>query len=134
MLAPNKLVRYYGPIRTVLRWQVAVTAACAVLGGLFGGIHGAFSALLGGMVSVLGGLASARTLAGARQKGGTAARVSSSDVLIGALKAEMVKVAVIVLLLWLVFALYKDVNPVGFIGTFALTTVIFSLAIAVREK
>lgn len=128
MLAPHSK-----PIRTVLRWQVVVTAMLAVLAGALGGIHGAFSALLGGTVSVLGGLASARTLASARARSRSRA-LSSGDALIGALKAEMVKIAVIVLLLWLVFALYKDVNAPGFIGTFALTTVIFSLAIAVREK
>lgn len=126
MLVPNDK-----PVRTVLRWQVVATAVLALLTGLLGGIHGAFSALLGGAVSMIGGLASARTLANARTR---TRSISSADALIGALKAEMVKIAVIALLLWLVFGLYEEVNAMGFIGTFAVTTVIFSLAIAVRDN
>ncbi len=60
--------------------------------------------------------------------------MSAAAVLLGALKAELVRVTVIVLMLWLVFTFYKDVSALGFIGTFAVTTVIYSLAIAVPDK
>lgn len=122
------------PIRTVLRWQVIATAALAAAAGLLGGAHGAFSALLGGTVSVLGGLASARVLANVASARARSRSRSSVDLLIGALQAEIVKIALIALLLWLVFVIYKDVNALSFIGTFAVTTVIFSLAIAVRDN
>ena len=49
------------------------------------------------------------------------------------LKAEGVKVLVIVILLWLVLASYKEVVLVGFIGTFIVAVIIFSMAIFLRN-
>jgi ATP synthase protein I len=40
---------------------------------------------------------------------------------------------VMVILLWLVLTLYKDVVAVGFIGTFALTVLIFGMALFVTD-
>jgi ATP synthase protein I len=53
--------------------------------------------------------------------------------LVTAFKAEAVKVVVIVLMLWLVLTLYKDVVAVGFIGTFAVTVLIFGMALFVTD-
>lgn len=49
------------------------------------------------------------------------------------LKAEGAKVLVIVVLLWLVLATYKEVVLLGFIGTFILSVIIFSMAIFIRN-
>lgn len=49
------------------------------------------------------------------------------------LKAEGAKVLVIVVLLWLVLATYKEVVLVGFIGAFIVAVVIFSMAIFLRN-
>lgn len=107
----------------------------AMLAGMSGGIHGATSALLGGSISVLGGVASSRILeVGRNRSRRQPMSMSAAAVLLGALKAELVRVTVIVLMLWLVFTFYKDVSALGFIGTFAVTTVIYSLAIAVPDK
>jgi hypothetical protein len=43
------------PIRTVLRWQLLVTAALALAGGILVGVEGALSATLGGAVSICAG-------------------------------------------------------------------------------
>ena len=43
------------------------------------------------------------------------------------------KVLVAVLLLWFVFATYKDVVAIGFIGSFAISILIFGMAFFVRE-
>src|SRR5262245_25739996 len=99
------------PIRTVLRWQAVATAVLALIGGLLTGVDGALSAVLGGAVSMVAGLVSA--VVAMRGKG-----QSAGEVLTGALSAELVKIGVIVILLWLVFATYQGVVVVAFLGTF----------------
>jgi len=109
-----------------MRWQMIVTLAMVLVLGLIWGFHGAASALLGGVVSIVSAAAFGAIVSGSR--GSTA-----GGVLITAIKAEAVKIVVIVTLLWLVLALYKDVVAVGFIGTFALTVLIFGMALFVTD-
>lgn len=114
------------PIRTVLRWQLLATAALTLVAGVLAGAHGALSAALGGAVSMFSGWASAvvASLGKAESAGGG---------LLAALRAETVKIGLIVILLWLVLATYNDVVVAAFIGTFAVTAVIFAMAFFVRE-
>lgn len=117
---PNK------PIRTVILWQLVATGTLAAMAAYFAGRHGALSALLGGAISVIGGLVFA--LAAGSQK------IRSADaVLFSALRAEAAKIGVIVVLLWLVLALYGQVVIGAFLATFTVTVIIFSLAFFVRE-
>ena len=114
------------PIRTVFRWQTCATAALTLLAGGLWGMHAGFSALLGGLVSMASGaiFAIVAYTGEARTTGG-AVRT--------ALRAEAAKIIAVVLLLWLVLTTYKDVVAPGFLGTFAVTVLIFSAAIAVRD-
>jgi ATP synthase protein I len=114
------------PLRTVLRWQLAATAALTLLAGVLAGAHGAVSAALGGAVSVGAGWASAKVAA--RGKAG-----SAGGVLVTALTAEGVKLGVIAFLLWLVLAAYAEVVVTAFLGSFMATALIFSMAFFVRE-
>jgi ATP synthase protein I len=114
------------PVRTVLQWQLIATAALTLAGGVLAGLDGAISAVLGGAVSIGAGCASAVVAA----KG--SAR-SAGEVLIGALAAEGVKIGLIVLLLWLVLATYRNVVAPAFFGAFFVTVLIFSMAFFVRE-
>ena len=114
------------PIRTVLGWQAAATAALTLAGGLLAGVDGALSAALGGAVSVVAGWVSAVVAARGRAQ-------SAGGVLISALKAEAVKIGLIVLLLWLVLALYGNVVAPVLIGSFVITILIFTMAFFVRE-
>ena len=113
-------------IRTVLRWQVVATSVMTVALGLLAGTHGAVSALLGGLVSICAGLAFSVVVS-----------LSKSDSLAGTLvtafRAEAAKITIAVLLLWLVFATYKQVVAVGFIGSFAVSILIFGMAFFVRD-
>jgi len=115
------------PIRTVLRWQCIVTALLALLAGVLAGMHGALSAAIGGAVSMSAGWASAQVAAKVR-KG-----ESAGGVLVTALKAEAVKLGLVVLLLGVVLAVYGDVVVTAFLGTFVATMVIFSMALFVRD-
>lgn len=114
------------PIRTVLRWQLIATAALTLAGGMMAGVDGALSAALGGAVSLCAGGASA-VVASMRKA------QSAGDVLVGALAAEGVKIGLIVILLWLVLALYAQVVVPAFLGSFIATVLIFSMAFFVRE-
>ena len=114
------------PLRTVLRWQLTATAALALAGGILAGADGALSAALGGAVSLCAGWASGMVASKGRVK-------SAAEVLIGALTAEGVKIGLIVLLLWLVLATYRDVVMPAFIGTFVLTALFLAMAFFVRD-
>ncbi|TRZ57089.1 MAG: ATP synthase subunit I [Rhodocyclaceae bacterium] len=119
------------PLRIVLRWQAVATVLLAVMGAWLAGLHGAFSALLGGAVAIAGGMVFAflaRPPKAQSQDPGTA-----WDRLTRILKAEGAKVLVIVILLGLVLATYKEVVMVGFIGTFIVAVIIFSMAIFLRN-
>jgi ATP synthase protein I len=114
------------PVATVLRWQLGVTVAAALIAGWLAGLHGAISAVAGGLVSVVAGLAAAFVAARGNAK-------SAGEVLLGALKAEGVKVALIVILLWLVLATYQDIVALAFIASFLVTVLIFAMAFFVHE-
>jgi ATP synthase protein I len=114
------------PIRTVLRWQVMATVVLTLVAGIMAGVHGAMSATLGGLVSIVSGIAAA-VVASLGRAG------SAGGVVVGALTAEAVKVGLVILLLWLVLATYRDVVVLAFIGSFLVTVLIFSMAFFVRE-
>jgi ATP synthase protein I len=103
------------------------TLSIALIVGAIGGVHWGVSALLGGLVSVLGGATYGAMLS-------RVGKGSAENALVGMMRAESAKILVIVSLLWLVFASYGQVFGAGFIGTFILTTLIFSLAIFIRQK
>jgi ATP synthase protein I len=120
------LRRLSRPIRSVVQWQLAATAAIALAAALLVGRHGAASAVAGGAISVVAGLAAAFVASRSDAK-------SAGRVLVGALRAEAVKIGLAVLLLWLVLANYEEAVVAVFIGSFAVTMVIFSMAFFVRE-
>jgi ATP synthase protein I len=114
------------PIRTVLLWQLAASAAMTLVAALFADLESALSAAAGGAVSMIAGLASAlvASLSNAKSAGG---------VLAGALRAEAVKLGVALLLLWVVLANYPHAVVGVFLGAFVVTMLIFSMAFFVRE-
>lgn len=122
MSTPRRLGK---PIRTVLRWQIAATAALTVAAAVLAGAHGAVSAALGGAVSICAGWASGWAAAGKAD--------SAGGVLVNALRAEGVKLGVIAILLWLVLAAFDEVVVPVFLGSFMATVLIFSMALFVRE-
>ena len=115
------------PIRTVLRWQVYATATSMLIAGLWVGLHGASSALLGGLINVVAGAVFGWVARRSRKR-------TAGEALTAFMRAEAVKVALIVLQLWMVLALYKQLVPAPFFGTFILTVIFFSMAIFVRER
>jgi ATP synthase protein I len=90
------------------------------------GKYGAISAAAGGAISIVAGLAAA--LVASRSDAKSAGRV-----LVGALRAEAIKIGLSVLLLWLVLVNYEQAVVGALIGSFAVTMVMFSMAFFVRE-
>jgi ATP synthase protein I len=114
------------PIRTVLRWQLIATAVLTLAGGVLAGVDGALSAALGGAVTIIAGWTSAIVAARGKTQ-------SAGGVLVGALRAEAVKIGLIAFLLWLVLATYENVVAPALFGSFVITVLIFTMAFFVRE-
>ena len=113
--------------RPVFGMQVLSTIAIALVSAWLAGVHGAVSATLGGLISLVAGLAF--VLLAATSKGR-----SAGEVLLTAFRAEAAKLALIIILLWLVLANYREVVIIGLIGSFAASILIFSMALFVRDK
>ena len=114
------------PIRTVLRWQLIATAALTLAGGVLAGVDGALSAALGGAVSICAGWVSAVVASRGKAQ-------SAGEVLFVALRAEVVKIGLAVLLLLVVLMSYEQAVVAALIGSFIATMLIFAMAFFVRE-
>ena len=114
------------PVLTVLKWQLAATALATLAAALFAGADGAASAAAGGAVSIVAGVASALVAVLGKAK-------SAGGVLVGALRAEAVKIGLALVLLWLVLSNYPQAAVGILLGTFVVTMLIFSMAFFVRE-
>ena len=114
------------PIRTVLKWQLAATAALTLAAALLAGGHGAVSAAAGGAISMLAGMVAAFVASRGKAK-------SAGGVVVGALTAEAVKIGLAVLLLWLVLANYDEAVVGALVGTFLVTMLVFAMAFFVRD-
>lgn len=115
------------PLIVILLWQIVFSIVAAIVCGLLSGINGAFSGFLGALVSVVAGGVYAILIS--RHSG-----YSAGDVLRTALRAEAVKIFLVVMLLWVVFTVYKDLKPAMFIGSFIAAVMISSMAVFVSEK
>jgi ATP synthase protein I len=107
--------------RQIVVAQVLSTAAVTLLAAWLAGVHAAVSAVLGGAIGIAAGLAFAAVVARRKSR-------SAGEVLLVALGAEGLKIALIVFLLWLVFATYPEVVAPGLIGSFIVSILIFGMA------
>lgn len=114
------------PIVTVLKWQLVATVVATLTAAVMAGEHAAASAAAGGAVSVVAGIAAALVAMLGKAK-------SAGGVLVGALRAEAVKIGVALLLLWLVLSNYPQAAVGVLLGTFVVTMLIFSMAFFVRD-
>jgi len=121
------LPRLSKPIRKVLVWQVAVTAAIAVVAAFLAGAQGAVSEAVGGAISLIAGVASALVASSRAAK-------SAGGILVVALKAEAVKLGLALILLWLVLANYDDAVSGALLVSFVATMLVFSMALFVRDE
>ena len=81
---------------------------------------------VGGLVGICAGLAFSVVVSLSNTE-------SLAGTLAAAFRAEAVKVTIAVVLLWLVFAVYKQVVAIAFVGSFAVSILLFGMAFFVRE-
>lgn len=115
------------PLNIVLRAQFFLTLIIVIVFGFSSDFHSAMSAMLGGIVSFVS--SGAFSVIISQHEGYTA-----SEAIRTAVKAEVVKICLIVILLWVVLKSYGDVNTLIFIGTFILTILTHSMALFISDN
>lgn len=108
----------------MLKIQLVATLVVAVAALLFSSVHAGVSALLGGASVILGALA-AMSIAkrGANSQDSTA-------ILVNLLKAEAVKILVIIILLVIIFNVYKQLVPFALIAGLAASALFSGAALS----
>lgn len=114
------------PLRAALAWQLACTAIIASLAGFIWGLHASASVALGGGSIVAANVAYALVV-------GLSAPRSAGATLRVLVRAETVKIALIVLELWLVFSVYRDLVPLAFVGAFVVAVLIWPVALLYKD-
>src|SRR5689334_13471902 len=90
------------PIRIVLQWQLIATVVLSLLAALLWGWDGAISAALGGAINMFAGWVYGwRVAQGEAKTAGEALRTM--------LRAEAIKILLIVVGLWLVLSSYREI-------------------------
>jgi ATP synthase protein I len=120
----------------MLKWQLISTISVAAIAyilaermGDVSGEHAAVSALAGGMSAVLGGLAGSMIARNGDKKN------NAGSIIITMLKAEAVKIFVIVLLLFLTFKLYNEhLVPIALILGLAASAILSGAAFIGLDK
>lgn len=108
----------------MLKIQVIATIAVAVIMFFFFGIHGLISATLGGSSVVIGAyVASLIAKRGAN-------KTDASAILINLLKAEAVKILMIIVVLVIVFSFYKQLVPFALIAGLAAAALFSGAALS----
>jgi ATP synthase protein I len=115
------------PIRTVLLWQALATLAGAAMGAVLSGRAAAGSAALGGAVTVVSTLAYALML-------GLGRKATAGESLVTMLRAEGVKIVVVVAGLYLALTRVHGVVTLALIATFVVTVLLFSVAFLARDR
>lgn len=115
------------PLNIVLRAQLLLTLIVVIVFGFSSDFHSVMSAMLGGMVSLVSSLAFSVIIS--QHEGYTA-----SGAIRTAIKAEIVKICLVVILLWIVLKNYEGINALIFIGTFILTILVHSMALFISDN
>ena len=111
------------------KWQSISTLAIAFLAFWFAGLPGTISALIGGGVVLISGFIASRIAKRSENS------MNSGAILLGLLKAEAVKILVIVLLLWLGFEIYaENMVPLALILGLAAAALLSGTAIFALDK
>ena len=116
-------------VRTVLRWQLIATVVLASVAWPWTGVHGSSSALLGGLINSIASLAYFTVV------GLGATRVSghASGTIHRLIRAEAIKLLIIVGALWFSLSYYKGLIVVPFFAAFIATALASSMALLARD-
>lgn len=110
----------------MLRWQLIATVAVSLIAWIVSGLHAGVSALAGGL-SVAVGAYFASKIAQRSSK-------EAATVLVNLLKAEAVKIFIIVVLLFITFKVYKQLVPFALIAGLAAAALFSGAAMSKLDK
>jgi ATP synthase protein I len=110
----------------MLRSQLIATFAVAIIAYIISGMHAGISALAGGMSVVVAAFFASK-IAQRKQK-------EAAAVLVTLLKAEAVKIIVIVAILFVTFKLYKQLVPFALIAGLAAAALVSGAAMSKLDK
>ena len=110
----------------MLRLQLIATAVVAIASLAISGLHAGLSALLGGAAVVIAAFVASKI---AQRKS-----IEAAAVLVNLLKAEAVKVLIIIVLLFLVFKVYKHLVPFALIVGLAAAALVSGAAMSKLDK
>lgn len=110
----------------MLQWQLSATLAVAVIALIIAGMHAGISAVAGGL-SVAVGAYFASKIAQRSSK-------EAATVLVNLLKAEAVKIVMIVVLLFITFKVYKQLVPFALIAGLAAAALFSGAAMSKLDK
>lgn len=113
-------------MRAALWWQLAATAASATVAASLGGTHAAISAALGGAVVICANIAYALIVR-------LSAPSSVGATIRTLFRAETVKVALMVLGLWLVFTGYREVVVLPLVATLIVAVLLWPVALLYKD-
>ena len=109
----------------MLRWQLAATAVVAVIALAFG-VHASISAAAGGLSVAIAAFAASKVAQRNNKE--------ASAILINMLKAEAIKIFLIVILLFITFKVYKQLMPMALIAGLAAAALFSGAAMAKFDK
>ena len=112
--------------KKMLQWQVIATLIVAVMAGIISGAHAGFSALIGGACVVIGAYFASKIAQRSSKEAAT--------VLVNLLKAEAVKIVIIVVLLFIAFKVYKQLVPFALIAGLAASALFSGAAMSKLDK
>jgi ATP synthase protein I len=110
----------------MLRLQLIATAIVAIASLAISGLHAAISAFVGGAVVIIAAFVASKI---AQRKS-----VEAAAVLLNLLKAEAVKVLIIIVLLFITFKVYKQLVPFALIIGLAAAALVSGAAMSKLDK
>ena len=111
----------------MIRGQLLATVVVAVLAGLIAHLNAAISALIGGACVMIGAFVASKIAESGKKNS------DATGVLVNLLKAEAVKILIIVALLFVTFKLYKQLVPFALIAGLAAAALFSAAAISKLE-
>jgi len=121
--------------KRMIKMQVIATIVVAVVAYVVSGFNAGLSAVAGGFAAIAGGFAGAQMASGKPQNDHNNSQQNAGGMLIRLLKAEAVKIAVVVLVLWMVFKFYTGLVPLALIFGLAGAALCSGVAItSINEK
>lgn len=107
----------YRAVKDALRWQLIIMMFLAFVSWTYVGFHAAASTILGGSAIILGGYIGVGAIR-------NSSNATAGTILIAMLKAEAVRIIIIIFILLIAFKFYKELVPMALIGGLAATALI----------